>query len=167
MKNNDNREFIKIDMNNLYIDKNIISSLFYNANIFFKSFEDFAGDVNEKLDYLIGAISQNDINTNNRPTFILNSKEKHPEDTKSKSNSKNTENVSSSESNTSYEKKEKESLTSKIPVDSIKKRNKKKKNIIGKNNQNDANIPSTSINSQFFLYKNNINELIDNNDSNK
>ena len=43
----------------------------------------------------------------------------------------------------------------------------KKKNIIGKNNQNNANISSTSINSQFFLYKNNINELIDNNDSNK
>ena len=135
MKKNDNREFIKIDMNNLYIDKNIISSLFYNANIFFKSFEDFAkdvnkklGDVNKKLDFLIGAKSQNDINTNNRPAFILYSKEKHPEDNKSKSNSKKSENVSSSESNTPlYEKKEKESLTSKIPVDSIKKRNKKKR----------------------------------------
>ena len=48
MKKNDNREFIKIDMNNLYIDKNIISSLFYNANKFFKSFEDFAKDTNKK-----------------------------------------------------------------------------------------------------------------------
>ena len=48
-----------------------------------------------------------------------------------------------------------------MPTDSIK--NDKKKNIIEKNNQNNANISSTSINSQFFLYKNNINELIDNN----
>ena len=42
MKKNDNSEFIKIDMNNLYIDKNIICSLVYNANTFFKSFDDFA-----------------------------------------------------------------------------------------------------------------------------
>ena len=166
MKKNGYEEFIKIDTNNLYINKNIISSLLSNANKFFKSFEaftkdvnkkldnfeDFAKDANKKLDYLIVAKSQNDINTNNKLTFISNSKE--PEDSKSKSNSKKSENVSASESNTFLnEENEKESLNSKMPVDSIRKRN-------------ENSYPS--INSQFFLYKNNINELIDNNDdSNK
>ena len=173
MKKNGYEEFIKIDTNNLYINKNIISSLLSNANKFFKSFEDFAKDANKKLDYvnkkldyfedfakdankkldyLIGAKSQNDINTNNRPAFILNSKEKQPEDSKSKSNSKKSENVSASESTPFNEENGKESVTSKMPLDSIRKRNEKKKNIIEKNNQNNANISSTSINSQFFLY---------------
>ena len=52
MKKNGYEKFIKIDTNNLYINKNIISSFFSNANKFFKSFEDFAKDVNKKLDYL-------------------------------------------------------------------------------------------------------------------
>ena len=94
MKNNDYEEFIKIDTNNLYIDKSIISSLLFKANNFFdmfskffKSFEDFTKEmsgefkiVNKKLDYLIAAKSQNDINMNNRHTFISNSKEKQLED---------------------------------------------------------------------------------------
>ena len=181
MKNNDYEEFIKIDTNNLYIDKNIISSLLFKVNNFFdmfskffKSFEDFTKEmsgefkiVNEKLDYLITAKSQNDIDTNNKPAFVLNSKEKQPEDSKSKSNSKRSENISASESSAPfYEENEKESLTSKMPADSIRKKNEKKKNIIEKHNQNNDNISSTSLNSQFFLYKSNINELIDNNDIN-
>ena len=96
MKKNNNEAFIKIDTNNLYIDKEIMSSFLFNANNFFKSFEIFRKDmssefkiVNEKLDYLIGAKSQNDIDIKNRPAFFLNSKEKHPEDNKSKQNSKN------------------------------------------------------------------------------
>ena len=190
MKKNGYEEFIKIDTNNLYINKNVISSFISNANKFFKSFENFAKDankkldsfegfakdtnsrlnsfegfakdVNNKLDYLIGTKSQNNINISNRPSFILNSKKKQPEDSKSKSNSKKSENVSASESSIPfYEENKKESLTSKMTTDSIK--NDKKKNIIEKNKQNNANISSTSINSQFFLYKNNINELIDNN----
>ena len=44
---------------------------------------------------------------------------------------------------------------------------KRKRKIIEKNNQNNANVSSTSINSQLFLYKKNINELIDNDDINK
>ena len=181
MKKNDYEEFIKIDTNNLYIDKSIISSLLFKANNFFdmfskffKSFEDFTKEmsgefkiVNEKLDYLIAAKSQNDIDTNNKPAFVLNSKEKQPEDSKSKSNSKRSENISASESSAPfYEENEKESLTSKMPADSIRKKNEKKKNIIEKHNQNNDNISSTSLNSQFFLYKSNINELIDNNDIN-
>ena len=69
MKKNGYEEFIKIDTNNLYINKNFISSLLSNANKFFKSFEaftkdvnkkldnfeDFSKDANKKLDYLIGA----------------------------------------------------------------------------------------------------------------
>ena len=125
MKKNDFEEFIKIDTNNLYIDKSIISSLLFKANNFFdmfskffKSFEDFTKEmsgefkvVNKKLDYLIGAKPQNDIDTNNKPAFILNSKEKQLEARKSESNSKKSENVSTSESSTSFnEENEKESL---------------------------------------------------------
>ena len=45
---------------------------------------------------------------------------------------------------------------------------KRKRKIIEKNNQNNANVSSTSINSQFFLYKKNINEFIDiDNNNNK
>ena len=109
MEKNDYEEFIKIDTNNLYINKNIISSLLFKANKFFKSFEDFTKEmsgefkiVNKKLDYLISAKSQNDINTNNKPAFILNSKEKQPEDSKRKTNSKKSENVNTSESSTSF-----------------------------------------------------------------
>ena len=90
MEKNNYEEFIKIDANNLYIDKKIISSLFFNANKFFQSFEDFRKDmsrefkiVNEKLDYLIGNKSQNDSDTTNRLAFCLNQKEKQPEDRKS------------------------------------------------------------------------------------
>ena len=155
MKKNDYEEFIKIDTNNLYIDKSIISSLLFKANNFFdmfskffKSFEDFTKEmsgefkvVNKKLDYLIGAKPQNDIDTNNKPAFILNSKEKQLEDRKSESNSKKSENVSTSESSTSFnEENEKESLTLKMQTDSIRKKNEKKKNIIEKNNKNNANI---------------------------
>ena len=137
MKKNDFDEFIKIDTNNLYIDKSIISSLLFKANNFFdmfskffKSFEDFTKEmsgefkvVNKKLDYLIGAKPQNDIDTNNKPAFILNSKEKQLEDRKSESNSKKSENVSTSESSTSFnEENEKESLTLKMPTDSIRKK---------------------------------------------
>ena len=154
MKKNDFDEFIKIDTNNLYIDKSIISSLLFKANNFFdmfskffKSFEDFTKEmsgefkiVNEKLDYLIAAKSQNDIDTNNKPAFILNSKEKQLEDRKSESNSKKSENVSTSESSTSFnEENEKESLTLKMQTDSIRKK-MKRKNIIEKNNKNNANI---------------------------
>ena len=141
MKKNDFGEFIKIDTNNLYIDKSIISSLLFKANNFFdmfskffKSFEDFTKEmsgefkvVNKKLDYLIGVKPQNDSDTNNKPAFILNSKAKQPEDSKSKSNSKKSENVSASESSTSfYEENEKESLTLKMQTDSIRKKNEKK-----------------------------------------
>ena len=84
--------------------------------------------VNKKLDYLISAKSQNDINTNNKPAFILNSKEKQPEDSKRKTNSKKSENVNTSESSTSfYEENKKESLTSKMPADSTRKKNENKK----------------------------------------
>ena len=135
MENNDYEEFIKIDTNNLYINKNIISSLLFKANKFFKSFEDFTKEmsgefkiVNKKLDYLISAKSQNDINTNNKPAFILNSKEKQPEDSKRKTNSKKSENVNTSESSTTfYEENKKESLTSKMPADSTRKKNENKK----------------------------------------
>ena len=135
MEKNDYEEFIKIDTNNLYINKNIISSLLFKANKFFKSFEDFTKEmsgefkiVNKKLDYLIGAKPQNDIDTNNKPAFILNSKEKQPEDSKSKSNSKRSENISASESSAPfYEENEKESLTSKMPADSTRKKNENKK----------------------------------------
>ena len=44
---------------------------------------------------------------------------------------------------------------------------KRKRKIIEKNNQNKANVSSTSINYQFLLYKKNINEFIDNDDINK
>ena len=44
---------------------------------------------------------------------------------------------------------------------------KRKRKIIEKNNQNNANVSSTSINYQFLLYKKNINEFIDNDDINK
>ena len=135
MEKNDYEEFIKIDTNNLYINKNIISSLLFKANKFFKSFEDFTKEmsgefkiVNKKLDYLISAKSQNDINTNKKPAFILNSKEKQPEDSKRKTNSKKSENVNTSESSTSfYEENKKESLTSKMPADSTRKKNENKK----------------------------------------
>ena len=58
-------------------------------------------------------------------------------------------------------------IIQKEPADSTRKRNEKKKKKIEKNNQNNANVSSISINSQFFLYKKNINELIDNDDINK
>ena len=69
---------------------------------------------------------QNDINTNNRPPFISNSKE--PQDSKSKSNSKKSENLSSSESNTFFcEEKEKEPLNSKCQLILSEKEMKRKK----------------------------------------
>ena len=78
--------------------------------------------------------------------------------------SKKSEDVSPSESSGPfYEENKKGLLDSRRPADSIKNNNEKEKNIIRKNNQNNENILSTSINSQFFIYKNNIIELIDNN----
>ena len=85
MKKNGYKEFIKIDTNNLYINKNTISSFLSNASQFFKSFEDFAKDVNKKLDYLknfakdankkldylMGAKSQNDINSKKKNPKIV------------------------------------------------------------------------------------------------
>ena len=179
MEKNNNEEFINIDFNDQYIDKKTISSLIFKANKFFDSFENFAQIINKKLDYLIECQHQiinkkldyliecqhqKDNGGNNRPAFLLDSKEKQPEDSKSQHNSKQPENVSSSRSSTPfYEENEKELFISKGPADSTKNRNKKKKNITRKNNQGNKNFLSSSINSQFFLYKNNINELIDDN----
>ena len=53
MEKNNNEEFIKIDIYNIYIDKKTISSFISKANNFFDSFENFATIVNSKLDYLI------------------------------------------------------------------------------------------------------------------
>ena len=92
MKKNGYKEFIKIDTNNLYINKNTISSFLSNANQFFKSFQDFSKnvnnkldyfevfakdankkleDANKKLDYLMGAKSQNDINSKKKNPKIV------------------------------------------------------------------------------------------------
>ena len=60
MEKNNNKEFIKIDTDNININKKTISSLISKANKFFASFENFAQNVNQnfnvvnkKLDYLI------------------------------------------------------------------------------------------------------------------
>ena len=98
MEKNNNEEYIKIDTNNIYIDKKTISSFISKANNFFDSFENFAQNVNQKLDYLVESQSRKDNGTNNRPKFVLNSKEKQPEDTKCLHNSKQSENVSTSAS---------------------------------------------------------------------
>ena len=105
---------------------------------FMKDMTDFRKDmyrefkiVSEKLDYLIESKSPKD-NITNRPAFFLYSKEKEPEDNKSQHNSKKTEYASSSRSSAPfYEEKEKKLLIEKRPVDSIRKRTEKKKNIIG------------------------------------
>ena len=171
MKKKGYKEFIKIDTNNLYINKNTISSFLSNANQFFKSFQDFSKNVNNKLDYF--EVFAKDANkkledANKKLDYLIRAKEKEPEDSKSKSNSKKSENISPNESNTPFdEENEKESHNSKEPADSTRKINEKKKKKIEKNNQNNANVSSISINSQFFLYKKNINELIDNDDINK
>ena len=78
MEKNNNEEYIKIDTNNIYIDKKTISSFISKANNFFDSFEKFAIIVNSKLDYLIESQSRKDNGINNRPTFFLYPKEKHP-----------------------------------------------------------------------------------------
>ena len=159
MEKNNNEEFINTDTYNIKIDKKTISSFISKANNFFDSFENFAQNVNQKLDYLVESQSRKDNGTNNRPKFVLNSKEKQPEDTKSQHISKKSENVSASASiEPFYEENEKGLLYSKGPADSFS--NENKKNIIRKNIQN---ILSTYINSQFLKYKNNINESIDNN----
>ena len=164
MEKNNNEEYIKIDTNNIYIDKKTLSSFISKANNFFDSFENFATIVNSKLDYLIECQSRKDNGANNRPTFFLQPKEKQPEDRKGQRNSKKSEDVSPSESSRPfYEENKKGLFDSKRPADSIRNNNEKEKNIIRKNNQNNENILSTSINSQFFIYKNNIIELIDNN----
>ena len=164
MEKNNNEEFIKIDIYNTYIDKKTISSFISKANNFFDSFENFATIVNSKLDYLIESQSRKDNGINNRPTFFLHPKEKQPEDRKSRYDSKKSEDVTPSESSGPfYEENKKELLDSKKPADSIRNSNEKEKNIIRKNNQNNENILSIFINSQFFIYKNNIIEFIDNN----
>ena len=94
--------------------------------------------VSEKLDYLIESKSPKD-NIRNWHAFFLYSKEKEPEDNKSQHNSKKSENASSRRSRSNapfYPEKEKELLIEKRPVDSIRKRKEKKKNIIGENIQN-------------------------------
>ena len=164
MEKNNNEEFIKIDIYNIYIDKKTISSFISKANNFFDSFENFATIVNSKLDYLIECQSRKDNGANNQPTFFLQPKEKQPEDRKGQHNSKKSEDVSPGEiSGPFYEENKKGLLDSRRPADSIKNNNEKEKNIIRKNNQNNENILSTSINSQFFIYKNNIIEFIDKN----
>ena len=164
MEKNNNEEFIKIDIYNIYIDKKTISSFISKANNFFDSFENFATIVNSKLDYLIECQCRKDNDTNNQPTFFLLQKEKQPEDRKSRHDSKKSEDVTPSESRGPfYEENKKGLLDSRRPADSIKNNNEKEKNIIRKNNQNNENILSTSINSQFFIYKNNIIEFIDKN----
>ena len=50
MEKNNNEEFIKIYTNNIYIDKKAISSFISKANNFFDSFENFAKNINQKLD---------------------------------------------------------------------------------------------------------------------
>ena len=116
------------------------------------------------LDYIISSLPRKDNDTNNRPTFFLYPKEKQPEDRKSRYDSKKSEDVTPSESSGPfYEENKKGLLDSKKPADSIRNNNEKEKNIIRKNNQNNENILSISINSQFFIYKNNIIEFIDNN----
>ena len=106
MEKNNNEEFISIDSNDQYIDKRTISSLISKANKFFDSFENFAQIINKKLDYLIECQHQiinkkldyliecqhqKDNGGNNRPAFLLDSKEKQPEDRKSQHNSKQPE----------------------------------------------------------------------------
>ena len=171
MEKNNNEEFIKIDIYNIYIDKKTISSFISKANNFFDSFENYVKSqskkdeiVNKKLDYIISSLPRKDNDTNNRPTFFLHPKEKQPEDRKSRYDSKKSEDVTPSESSGPfYEENKKGLLDSKKPADSIRNNNEKEKNIIRKNNQNNENILSISINSQFFIYKNNIIEFIDNN----
>ena len=90
MKKNGYKEFIKIDTNNLYINKNTISSFLSNANQFFKSFQDFSKNVNNKLDYF--EVFAKDANkkledANKKLDYLIRAKEKEPEDSKSKSNS--------------------------------------------------------------------------------
>ena len=171
MEKNNNEEFIKIYTNNIYIDKKVISSFISKANNFFDSFENFAKNINQKLDinskkldYIIGFLPRKDNDTNNQPTFFLHPKEKQPEDRKSQHNSKKSEDVSPSESSGPFYEENKKGLhDSKRPTDSIRNSNEKEKNITRKNNQNNDNILSTSINTQFFIYKNNLIELICNN----
>ena len=49
MEKNNIEEYIKIDTNNIYIDKKTISSFISKANNFFDSFENFATIVNFKI----------------------------------------------------------------------------------------------------------------------
>ena len=95
MEKNNNEEYIKIDTNNIYIDKKTLSSFISKANNFFDSFENFVKSqslkddiINKKLDYIIRCLPRKDNDTNNRRTFFLYSKEKQLEDKKSQHNSK-------------------------------------------------------------------------------
>ena len=129
MKKNNNEEFIKINSNDFYIDKNNISTLISKAIKFFDSFENFAKTVNAKLDFLIECQLKKDNGTNNIPAFLSNLKEKQPEDNKSQHNSKKSENVSANGSGEPYyEENKRKRINSKIPADSIRNRNEKKKN---------------------------------------
>ena len=155
MEKNNNEEYIKIDTNNIYIDKKTLSSFISKANNFFDSFENFVKSqslkddiINKKLDYIIRCLPRKDNDTNNQPTFFLLQKEKQPEDRKSRHDSKKSEDVSANRSNKPfYEENKKGLLDLKRPADSIRISNKKEKNIIRKNNKNNENILSTFINS--------------------
>ena len=140
MEKNNNEEFIKIDIYNIYIDKKTISSFISKANNFFDSFENFVKSqslkddiINKKLDYIIRCLPRKDNDANNRPTFFLHPKEKQPEDRKGQHNSKKSEDVSPGEiSGPFYEENKKGLFDSKRPADSIRNNNEKEKNIIRK-----------------------------------
>ena len=52
MEKNNIEEYIKIDTNNIYIDKKTISSFISKANNFFDSFENFAQKVNQNFNVI-------------------------------------------------------------------------------------------------------------------
>ena len=158
----DEKEFIKIDNSSLYLDKKTVFTFFAKANSFFDSFSIFANkiteefqytreefkNINAKLDFLIQGNLKNGKDKKEQTVYFLgakNNKDKFPEDNRSHHNSKHSENVTS-ESLKNEEEEE-------GPADSIK--NEEEKTI---NNENSKKV-STSINSQFFIYKKNLNDL--------
>ena len=165
----DEKEFIKIDNSSLYLDKKTVFTFFAKANSFFDSFSIFANkiteefqntrkefqytreefkNINAKLDFLIQGNLKNGKDKKEQTVYFLggkNNKDKFPEDNRSHHNSKQSENVTS-ESLKNEEEEE-------GPADSIK--NEEEKTI---NNENSKKV-STSINSQFFIYKKNLNDL--------
>ena len=157
----DEKEFIKIDNSSLYLYKKTVFTFFAKANNFFDSFSIFANkitdefqytrkefkNINAKLDFLIQGNLKNGKDKKEQTAYFLggkNNKDKFPEDNRSHLNSKQSENVTSE----SLKNEEEEG-----PADSIK--NGEEKTI---NNEN-SNKVSASINSQFFIYKKNLNDL--------